>query len=190
MKKIISYILVITSILVLQGCNNIVQPEIEPAEVEVEELVVEDIEEIVEDDSEKTASVTIFLVELYNPDKEFTRESVKDTGCDDHLVPFEVKIEPTKAMLRTTLEQLFSIKNDVPDGLYNALSLSDINIEGIGIENSTAIVNLSGPYAMAGSCSGPRFVDQIKETVLQFSNIKNAEIFLDGRDIESFSSLK
>ncbi|MBI5412174.1 GerMN domain-containing protein [Candidatus Peregrinibacteria bacterium] len=131
-------------------------------------------------------TVKLFFVELYRPDQKFTKEYIKETGCDDHLVGIDRPIGPSDDPLTSALNQLFSAKENLPQGLYNSLSLSDLKLDRIDTQDGRTSIYLKGSYQLGGSCDDPRFVDQIKETVSQFSKITNPLIFIDGRSLEEF----
>ena len=174
--------------------QNVAQPQVETVpETDKADIVQpnESVNEVTgsglsgDNEIEKTATATIFLVKLGDEGK-----TGKETGCGDSVVPYEVRIKPTQTMLQASLESLFAIKDNVPKNYHNSVSLSDLKVDSINITEGTATIEISGVYALGGDCDGPRFVDQIKETILNFKNIKKAIITIDGRSLESFGSLK
>jgi hypothetical protein len=107
-------------------------------------------------------------------------------GCNDSAIPVRVTFEPTVAPLTAALEQLFTIDTRMygQSGLYNALYQSDLMVQGIDIDDSTATINLAGSFQVGGTCDVPRFVEQIRQTALQFITIDSVNIFINGQPIE------
>ena len=136
----------------------------------------------------KRTEIKVFLVDLAKPNVPFTKDFVKETGCGDHLVSMKREVLLSDNFIKAALEELFSLKGDTGE-FYNSLSLSDLKVKEVILNDKKVTVYLQGSYALAGDCSGSRFVDQIKETVLQFQGIEEAEIYVDERPLESFLSL-
>lgn len=129
--------------------------------------------------------VSIFLVALEDNGK-----SGRKIGCGDSLIPVARDIQATTAPLRSALEELLSLKSQTlgESGLYNALYQSQLIVEKAVITDGTAQVSLRGMYTLGGTCDTPRFSEQLKETVLQFSNVQEAVILLNGKDIDEVLS--
>jgi Sporulation and spore germination len=113
-------------------------------------------------------------------------------GCGDSAIPVTVEIQPTKEVLRASLEKLLSMKEQFygESGLYNSLYQSEIQLESISLENGKAVINLTGTVALGGVCDNPRFEAQLKSTVLQFSTIQEVSIFINGVPLKDVLSLK
>ncbi len=113
-------------------------------------------------------------------------------GCGDSAVAVSVEIQPTKEVLRASLEKLLSLKQQFygESGLYNSLYQSELQIDKISLENGKAEIYLTGTTALGGVCDNPRFEAQLTYTVLQFSTIQEVSIFINGRPIKDVLSLK
>ena len=138
--------------------------------------------------SAKPQIVKIFLITLGDNGK-----SGKLIGCGDSLVPVEIALEPTADVLRATLIELLNLSSVMTpgqSGLYNALSLSELAIQELDIANGEAIIYLSGTLIIGGECNIPRIEAQLTETVLQFSNIDRASIFINDIPLEELLSLE
>ncbi len=113
-------------------------------------------------------------------------------GCDDSVIPVQVQIEPTQAVLKAALEKLLSIKDQYygQSGLYDALYQSDLQVESATITNGKANVHLTGTMQLAGECDNPRVQAQLENTVLQFPTVTSADIFINGKTLSEALSLK
>lgn len=115
-------------------------------------------------------------------------ESGKLIGCGDSLVSLEREIPQTKAVLKSSLEELLSLKERTyQDGsLYNALAGSKLRLDTVSIDgNGLVKIELSGTYKFTGVCEDARFISQIDETARQISTVKEVEIFLNGRSLKN-----
>jgi hypothetical protein len=113
-------------------------------------------------------------------------------GCGDSVIAVDVEIQPTKEVLRASLEKLLSLKEQYngQSGLYNALYQSDLHLESISLDNGKAVINLSGTLTLGGVCDNPRVEAQLMSTVLQFSTVREASIFINGKPLKEALSLK
>jgi hypothetical protein len=136
-------------------------------------------------------SFNIYVVDIHSEDAPRTKNTI---GCGDTLVQLKETITPTQGILQAALIKLFSIKErDVKVGtstFYNALYQSNLKVESITITNGVATVKISGTTQLGGECDDPRVIAQIKQTVLQFSTIKQANIFINNKKLEDYFSLK
>ncbi len=115
-------------------------------------------------------------------------------GCGDTLIAVKEIIAPTQGVLVATLTKLFSLKErEVKVGsatYYNALYQSNLKVDSVTIANGVATVKISGTTQLGGECDDPRVIAQIKQTVLQFPTIKQANIFINNKKLEDYFSLK
>jgi hypothetical protein len=113
-------------------------------------------------------------------------------GCGDSAVPVEVEIQPTQGTLKAALTRLLSIKDPYygQSGLYHALYQSDLQVESASINGGKASVYLTGNLSMGGECDTPRVQAQLEQTVLQFPNVTEADIFINGKPLAEALSLK
>lgn len=108
------------------------------------------------------------------------------------MVPVQVTIPATQAVLRAALEALLSLNEQFygQSGLYNALYQFNLQLEGVTIEGGKAIINLSGTLMLGGVCDNPRVEAQIEESALQFSTVREVSVFVNGKPLEEILSLK
>ncbi len=113
-------------------------------------------------------------------------------GCGDSAIAVQVQIEPTQAVLRAALTKLLSIKDQFygQSGLYNSLYQSNLQLADVAIANGKATVMLTGTLQLGGECDSPRVEEQLERTVLQFSTVTSADIFLNGVPLAEALSLK
>ena len=66
--------------------------------------------------------------------------------------------------------------------LHNPGFASNLSVGGVMLQSDgTVIINLSGVYnSTDDSCDGPRFRDQLKQTVRQFTGVTNVLIYVNG----------
>ncbi|MBI5652541.1 MAG: GerMN domain-containing protein [Chloroflexi bacterium] len=134
-----------------------------------------------------TMKIKVFFVALDDKGK-----SGKAIGCADSIVAVERLIPITTAPLTAALRELFSLRDAQigQSGLYNALAQSPLKIESVSIIGERAEIQLSGTLKLGGVCDNPRVDAQIKETALQFSNIKSVSVSINGTPLEKILSEK
>jgi Sporulation and spore germination len=136
-----------------------------------------------------TETVKVFFVAL-----EDNGENGDLVGCGDSLVPVEVEIAATDdpgVRLVETLNALFETGAQTvtgPDGhaLYNALANSEITVLDAEVSDGLATVHLAGEVSIGGVCDEQRFVEQLRQTVLQFDGIQIANVFLNGQLLRGY----
>jgi len=103
-----------------------------------------------------------------------------------------VSITPTIGVLRAALTKLLTIKTRFygESGLYNSLYQSNLSIDSLNLQNGVATIRLSGTISLGGVCDTPRFQAQLEQTVLQFSTIKQANIFINDQPLAKVLSSK
>jgi len=122
--------------------------------------------------------VQIYLIALEDSGK-----SGEPVGCGDSVVPVEVEIAPTQALLRAAIEQLIAIKDQFygQSGLYNALYTNQFTVDKVTIDgNGVAQIELNGAFNVGGVCDEPRVVAQLTQTALQFQTVTDARIVING----------
>jgi hypothetical protein len=134
-----------------------------------------------------TMKIKLFFIALDDKGK-----SGKKIGCDDSIVAVERLIPVTTAPLTAALRELFSFRDAQigKSGLYNALAQSSLKIESVAMIGDRAEIQLSGALKLGGVCDNPRVDAQIKETALQFSNIKSVSVTINGTPLEKILSEK
>jgi len=119
--------------------------------------------------------------------------SGKKIGCGDSAIAVEREIPPTQAVLKAAMEELVSIKDKSygQSGLYNALYQSSLKVDSVAIDdNGKATIKLSGNLQLVGTCEDPRIEAQLRETALQFTIVKSADIFINGKNLTEIMSLE
>jgi hypothetical protein len=122
-------------------------------------------------------SIKVFLIALND-----NGVSGKKIGCNDSLVPVLVQIDPTLAVLKASLNELFRLQGQMyygSSGLYNSLYQSNLSIDSLNIVNREAIIQLKGTLTLGGVCDDPRAKAQLEEIALQFSTIDKASVFIN-----------
>ncbi len=138
--------------------------------------------------SSKPQTVLIYLVAI--GDNGVSGEMI---GCGDSLVPVEVAIEPTQAVLRSALITLLNLAPEMTygqSGLYNALYLSDLQIESLDIVEREAIIRLTGTLITGGECDIPRIEAQLTAIALQFSTIDSVTIYVNSTLLQDLLDLR
>lgn len=135
----------------------------------------------------KSDRINIFLIAL-----EDNGRTGKKIGCGDSLVPLERNIHSTGNVVKATLEELLYIRGSFlgDSGLYNALANSDLSLEKFSMKDKKAIVDLAGQFSIKSVCDTPRVVEQIRETVLQFDEIEEIKVTINGDPLDQIVSGK
>jgi LysM repeat protein len=105
------------------------------------------------------------------------------TSCaGDQLQAVARKVPPTRDLLRASVQDLLSIQDQFygRSGLYNALALTDLRIDGLEVTGQMVDLSLSGTSAQAGTCEETRMIQQLEQTVLQNKSINHVRIHLNG----------
>jgi hypothetical protein len=138
------------------------------------------------------ASPTQSMAQIYLIGIEDNGQTGTPVGCGDSAIPVQVAIQPTQGVLKAALIALLSIKDQYygQSGLYNALYQSDLQVDSISINNGKASVYLTGSLILGGECDNPRVQAQLEQTVLQFSTVTEAAIYINGKPLADVLSLK
>lgn len=106
----------------------------------------------------------------------------QEIGCGDSLIPVTVTFEPTVAPLTAALNELFAIDTRTygQSGLYNPLYRSDLQVDGIDIQNGVATIALSGDIMIGGVCDTPRVQAMLEQVALQYGTINDVNITVNG----------
>lgn len=133
------------------------------------------------DDTNLFIRTNIYLVALEDGGR-----SGMQIGCGDSLVPVEVQIEPTLAVLTAAMNSLLNLDERMygQSGLYNALYRSDLSVDSISLVNGHATINLTGEVSLGGVCDVPRFEAQLRQTALQYYTVDSVEININGEPMD------
>ena len=103
-------------------------------------------------------------------------------GCDKVImVPWH--IATTSAPLSGALKALFGISTTTVNGWFNFIDRTNetLKFDHATVLSGTANIYLTGSLSdLAGICDDPRTAIQIEETALQFSTVKEVQIYLNG----------
>jgi hypothetical protein len=113
-------------------------------------------------------------------------------GCGDSIVPVNLYITPTVAVLHASLDKLLSMKqNTYGSGMYNALYQSNLSLDGLSLsKEGEAVIRLSGSLVTGGECDAPRVTAMIEETAFQFSTVKKVTVYINDRLLSDYLSGK
>ena len=118
--------------------------------------------------------------------------SGKYIGCGDSLVPVEVRIEPTLGVLRAAINELLKLQGQHTygqSGLYNALYLSDLQLQDVAVIDGVARIALTGQLIYGGECDIPRIEEQLYALAMQFSTVKTVTVTVNGELLEDLLDL-
>jgi len=112
-------------------------------------------------------------------------------GCGDTAVPVEVELPLDSPALAGSLDALLDAgKRHEPAGFYNSLANSPLKVQRVDLSGGAARIDLTGYLEIGGECDSPRVLDQLTRTATQFSDVKSAEFFLDGKPLGDLLSGK
>ncbi len=113
-------------------------------------------------------------------------------GCNDSVVPVLVEIPGEEDQIQAALERLLSIKNKTYPGtdLYNSLSQSTLTLDSVTVTDTVADVRLSGEVVAGGVCDNPRIEAQLRQTILQFQNVSEVQIYVNDEPLSEVLSLQ
>lgn len=137
--------------------------------------------------SANTTQVKIFLIAIGD-----NGVSGPMIGCGDSAIAVTRVVPETRAPLTAALNQLLSLHDKFlgQSGLYNALYQSNLQLQSVTLVSGVATINLTGSLSLGGECDNPRVEAQLADTALQFSTVRTANIFLNGKPLKEVLSLK
>jgi hypothetical protein len=101
-------------------------------------------------------------------------------------------VAPTRAPLTAAIRALLALDERTygQSGLYNALYQSDLQLEGVDLNNGQATIRLTGEVQVGGVCDHPRVEAQLEQTALQFSTVDRVEVMVNGTPLDEVLSLR
>ncbi len=125
----------------------------------------------------ETQQATIYVV---SPDDE------GPVGCGDTLQPWLVTFNAGAEPITGALNALFGLANDDlgESGFVNALHQPGLTAVSAEVEAGHATVVITGTYGVGGICDEPRFVEQLRQTVLGFDAVTTATITVNGTPLD------
>jgi hypothetical protein len=110
-------------------------------------------------------------------------------GCDAPAAPVEVELPFPSPALNGSIAALLDAGSRYENaGFYNALAHSPLQVDRIERAGDEARVYLTGYMEVDGECDRPRLLTQLTRTATQFSDVKRAEFFLDGKPLRDLLS--
>lgn len=107
----------------------------------------------------------------------------KDFECDN-VFPVERKVRKTKGVLAAALEELLKgpTEREKADGYSTSIN-SGVSVRKLIVEEGVAYVDFDRQveYQVGGSCRTSAIIAEIKNTLMQFSNVKGVVISVEGR---------
>lgn len=131
-------------------------------------------------------TVDVFLVKL-----EDAGQSGTPIGCNDSLVAVGTAVQAGDDPMVSAYSALFAVQDERvgPQGLYNALHASNLIVSSSTVDgNGFAEVRLEGTYSLSGVCDNPRMIAQLEAAALQFPQVRDVQIYLNGSPIEEVLS--
>jgi LysM repeat protein len=94
-------------------------------------------------------------------------------------------VRPTTAPLTAAIQELITLKGEYygESGLFNPLHRSNLSIETVTLVNGKATIRLTGTLRVDGACHGANIKTVFDRTALQFSTVKSAKVFINGRPL-------
>ncbi len=154
------------------------------------EQCIHEGEVFVKDAIEQTGEMSSVYIVSIDGSKSYEENYSEDLiGCGDKLLEVVVgeNLSPEES-----LEKLIYLKGiDFKNGEYNAFLLSDkLDIVSFNIKDGVAIIKFSDKLMTGGMCDAPRITAQIRETLLQYSEIDDVEIYVGEENIHDYLSEK
>ncbi len=130
----------------------------------------------------KEISVNIYLIAF-----EGSNLNGKKIGCNDILVPITKNVLVENNEVEAALNELLATPGT--DELKNFIKGPSLIVYQVTIANGIAGVYLKGDFDISNLCDIPRIKEQLYETAKQFSDIKNVEIYINDKTLESYLSV-
>ena len=133
----------------------------------------------------RQSPVRVFYIEL-----EGGRDSTERIGCGDRAVGVPLDTLSKVAPLRRGIQSLLDARGSQAEGgkLYNALGGMSLKIDSVAIRDSNAVIGLSGQFSFGGVCDAPRIEAQLMRTAMQFSSVRSATFFVNGKPLREMLS--
>lgn len=127
-------------------------------------------------------TVDVFLILL-----EDAGQSGTPVGCNDSLVGMGTAVPAGEDPMVSAYAALFAIRDQRvgPQAYYNALHASNLLVRSSSIDaNGRAEVYLEGTYSLGGTCDTPRMIAQLEAAAMQFPQVTDVQVYLNGVPIE------
>jgi hypothetical protein len=123
----------------------------------------------------------------------------KQIGCGDSVVSVDgqataglTPLSPITDRLKAAYSQILTDKaaNLGMAGYRNFLADSTLTVDDILFSEGSALIKLSGNLTINGTCDNPRIETQLVETALQFPDVREVTIMINGKALQDYLSLK
>ncbi|MHB0856104.1 MAG: GerMN domain-containing protein [Anaerolineae bacterium] len=130
-------------------------------------------------------TVQVFVVAIYDQGR-----LGKLIGCSDSLVAITRPVKDPADPLRSALEELLALQQRFvgEEELYNALYQSTLRVESATLVDGVATIDLAGTVRLGGACDAPRFEAQLLGAALQFPEVQQVEVRINGVPLQQFLS--
>lgn len=111
-------------------------------------------------------------------------------GCNDSLMPVLLHLDPTLDPLTDAMQQLAGVQSEFygRTQLYNSLYQSELRLRSAEVSgDGVARIAFEGHVEIAGECDLPRFRTQLEQTALQFDDVNEVEITINGEPLETIT---
>lgn len=144
--------------------------------------------------TEAVPAYKIFLIAMEDEGK-----NGKAIGCGDSIIAVDgsaredlTQLSPTRDRMKAAYEQLFAAKNDNlgQAGYRNFLAGSKLQLDDLLLSDGKVLVKLGGNLVLNGTCDNPRVEAQLVETALQFPEVSEVTIMINGTALQDYLSLK
>lgn len=144
--------------------------------------------------TEAVPAYKIFLIAMEDGGK-----NGKAIGCGDSIIAVDgsaredlTQLSPTRDRMKAAYEQLLGEKNEDLSraGYRNFLAGSKLQLDDLLLSDGKVLVKLGGNLVLNGTCDNPRVEAQLVETALQFPEVSEVTIMLNGTALQDYLSLK
>jgi hypothetical protein len=132
--------------------------------------------------SEDSVTVTLFMVR--HPSD---ADTIGTFGCGDLLVKRPWRVWKKGNLLEETMRALVSPEHD---GLENYVAGGTIRLDSVVMNQATAQIYLQGHFVLNGVCDHPRIEEQLRQTAMQFPEVKAVAVYVGLQPLKEYLSLK
>lgn len=123
-----------------------------------------------------TTRTHVYLMDLYTEDSRL---------CHQVAVPYTIDILPNEAPLNAAIVWLLNNPDPPTERLRNGFEQTDMALEHIEIEDSHAVIYLTGQVITPQVCDPWWMPEQLRRTALQFEVITSVELLLNGEPFQT-----
>jgi hypothetical protein len=111
-------------------------------------------------------------------------------GCNDSLISVTTSLPTTLTSRADVLTEVYTLQlsgTNQPVGAETAVD-QNLTIDTITVMSGNATVALSGTVAIGGVCDLPRIKEQLTAPALQFPEITQLQVTINGTAIDTYLS--